>query len=87
MSGTVHAYSTVADAQLDQLEARDPALYNDVLTVCESIFERTSWARSMSSAVATEHGVVLRLAVPGRHPYTVFWTPAGPRIEAVFPHP
>jgi hypothetical protein len=31
--------------------------------------------------------VVLRLPVPGRRPYKVFWTSAGPRIEAVFPHP
>lgn len=87
MSEPVHAYSTVADAQLDALEARDPALYNDVLTVCESIFAHTSWARSLSTAVSTEHGVVLRVAVPGRYPYKVFWTPADPRIEAVFPHP
>lgn len=31
-------YSEIADQQLDNLEERDPTLYNDVLAVCEAIF-------------------------------------------------
>ena len=31
-------YSEIADRQLDNLEERDPTLYNDVLTECEAIF-------------------------------------------------
>lgn len=80
-------YSEVADRQLDELQAADPDLYNDVLTVCEFVFSQPSRAGTMSSAVRTGDGVVLRLAVPSRHPYKVFWSSDGPRIEAVFPHP
>lgn len=80
------SYSAVADSQLDELQASDPALYNDILTVCELVFADPSRAQSMSSAVQTADGIVLRLAVPGRAPYKVFWTTAGPRVEAVFPH-
>jgi hypothetical protein len=80
-------YSEVADGQLDELQGANPDLYDDVLTVCEFVFSQPSRARSMSSAVQTENGVVLRLGVPSRHPYKVFWTSDGPRIEAIFPHP
>lgn len=80
-------YSGVADAQLDELESSHPELYNDVLTMCELIFENPERAQSLSSAVRTEQGIRLRLAVPGRYPYKVFWASDGPRIEAVFPHP
>jgi hypothetical protein len=37
--------------------------------------------------VTTASGIVLRLPVAGHPPYKVFWTSAGPRVEAVFPHP
>lgn len=80
-------YSEVADQQLTELEANDPALYNDVLTVCEAIFADASRAHSMSAAIRANEVIDFRLAVPGRHPYTVFWSSAGPRIEAVFPYP
>jgi hypothetical protein len=80
-------YSEIADRQLDNLEERDPTLYNDALTVCEAIFLTPGRAQSMSAAIQTEHGIIFRLAVPGRHPYKVFWTSSGPRIEAVFPYP
>ncbi|MFM8483285.1 MAG: hypothetical protein ACKOBT_08070 [Actinomycetota bacterium] len=80
------SYSTIADEQLDRLLEKDPPLYNDVLTVCELIFNDRSRAQSMSAAIRTESGVVFRLAVPGRYPYKVFWTSTGPRVEAVFPH-
>lgn len=79
-------YSEVADEQLNELEGSDPALYNDVLTVCEAIFADASRAQSMSAAIQTQGGIVFRLAVPGRHPYKVFWSSNGPRIEAVFPY-
>ncbi|MFM7062788.1 MAG: hypothetical protein ACKO04_04740 [Actinomycetes bacterium] len=81
------AYSTVADEQLDELEATDPDLYNDVLTVCELIFGQPERAQAMSTAIRTDNGIRLRLSVPGRYPYKVFWSSDGPRVEAVFPHP
>jgi hypothetical protein len=87
VSEDLDEYSAVADAQLDDLQARDADVYNDVLTVCELIFNHPERAQAMSTAVHTDHGVVLRLAVPGRHPLKVFWTSTGPRVEAVFPHP
>lgn len=87
MAQGAHDYSAIADHQLDELQASDPDLYNDVLIVCELVFTNPGLARSMSSAVQTRDGIVLRLAVPGRFPYKVFWTADGPRIEAVFPHP
>lgn len=80
-------YSEVADRQLDELESTNRDLYDDILTVCEAIFESPAHAQSLSAAVRTDHGIVFRLAVPGRHPYKVFWTASGPRIEAVFPYP
>jgi hypothetical protein len=43
-------------------------------------------AQSMSTAVQTRDGIVFRPPVPGHAPSKVFWTPAGPRVEAVFPH-
>jgi len=80
-------YSEVADQQLDEIEAGDPDLYDDVLTICEFIFAEPGRAQSMSTALTTSEGIVLRLPVPGRFPYKVFWTSAEPRVEAVFPHP
>ena len=79
-------YSEIADEQLDAIELSNPALYNDILTVCEMVFTDPGRAQSMSAAVQAEHGIVFRLAVPGRHPYKVFWSSDGPRIEAVFPY-
>jgi hypothetical protein len=85
------AYSPVADEQLDALEGTDPDAYRDVLTVCGLVFDHPERAQAMSSAIATEHGIVMRLAVPGRSPLKVFWTRLGaedgPRIEAVLEHP
>jgi hypothetical protein len=81
------AYSEIADQQLDELQASDPDLYNDILTICELVFEHPSRAQALSTAVRTPDGIVLRLAVPDRFPHKVFWTSSGPRIEAVFPHP
>lgn len=85
--GVEGEYSEIADRQLDDLQERDPAPYKDVLTVCEAIFLAPGRAQSMSAAVQTEYGIIFRLAVPGRHPYKVFWSASGPRIEAVFPFP
>jgi len=87
MSDELDDYSAVADEQLDELEVADRELYNAVLTVCALIFQDPRRAQSMSTSVSTADGIVLRLAVPGCHPYKVFWTSEGPRIEAVFPHP
>ena len=80
-------YSQVADEQLDEIESTDASLYNDILTICEMIFTNPDRAQAMSSAIQTGQGIRLRLAVPGHHPYKVFWATDGPRIEAVFPHP
>jgi hypothetical protein len=80
------AYSEVADQQLTELEQRDAELYNDILTVCELVFTDPGRAQAMSAAIRAQHGIVFRLPVPGRHPFKVFWSSDGPRIEAVFPH-
>lgn len=80
-------YSAVADAQLDELEAGDADRYDAVLAACELIFAAPQVAQSYSAAVTTSSGIVLRLPVAGHPPYKVFWTSAGPRVEAVFPHP
>lgn len=61
------SYSAVADAQLAS---------------CELIFRLPAKAQSLSSAVTTADGIVLRLPVVGHPPYNVFWTVDGPRIEA-----
>jgi hypothetical protein len=82
------SYSEVADKQLDALEqGPDPDLYNAVLDACELIFRLPERAQSMSSAITTQQGIRLRLPVAGFPPYKVFWTPDGPRVEAVFPYP
>lgn len=84
-------YSEVADAQLDALERDDPDAYADIMTLCGLIFDHPGRAQSMSSAISTGRGIVLRLTVPGRHPLRIFWTVRGagegPRIEAVIAHP
>ena len=84
---TEGSFSRVAIDQLDVLATHEPDLHDDILTVCELIFSNPQRAQSMSAAIRTEHGIIMRLAVPNRHPYKVFWTTATPRIEAVFPHP
>ncbi len=81
-------YSEVADDQLDALEKGDDVeLYNAALDTYELIFQATSLARSLSSAITTTEGIRLRLPIAGHSPYKVFWSSNGPRIEAVFPHP
>jgi hypothetical protein len=81
-------YSEVADAQLDKLEqGPDAELYDAVLAACELVFAAPAVAQSYSAAVTTASGIVLRLPVAGHPPYKVFWISAGPRVEAVFPHP
>ena len=80
-------YSEVANEQLDEIEASDADLYNDILTICEFILASPRQAQSLSSALTTNVGICFRLSVPRRDPYKVFWTSGGPRIEAVFPHP
>ena len=81
-------YSAVADAQLDALESvSDVDLYNAVLDACELIFRMPGQAQALSTAITTKDGIRMRLPVPGHPPYKVFWSTAGPRIEAVFPHP
>ena len=82
------SYSEVADAQLDELEAGDDAqLYNDVLETCTRIGADPASAQSRSSAIQTEHGIRFSLAVRGHPSYKVFWSPDGPRIEALFKYP
>lgn len=83
-----NAYSAVADAQLDALEAGpDADLYNAVLDACELIFRLPAEAQARSTGITTKEGVRLRLPVAGHPPYKVFWAAGGPRIEAMFPHP
>lgn len=81
-------FSTVADRQLDELEAGpDVALYNAILDTCDLILRLPNHARMRSSAITTNDGIILRLAVQGHVPYKVFWSTQGPRIEAIFPYP
>ncbi|TXI65334.1 MAG: hypothetical protein E6Q55_02690 [Mycolicibacterium mageritense] len=81
-------YSEVADAQLDTLESGpDVDLYNSVLDAIEFIFRLPGQAQSLSTAITTPGGILMRLPVMGHPPYKVFWSTGGPRIEAVFPHP
>lgn len=81
-------YSQVADAQLDALEAGpDAELYNAVLDACDLVLNHSGQAQSMSTAFTTAKGIRRRMPVPGYPQYKVFWSTAGPRIEAVFPHP
>lgn len=80
------SYSKVADQQLDELEAQNPALYDAVLTVCASIFDHPERAQSLSGAITTEQGIRMVLPVPGFPPYRVFWSTELPRVEAVFPY-
>lgn len=80
-------YSEVANAQLDEIEAGDdPDLYEAIVDVCEFVLAHPGQAQSRSSALTTAEGIRFRLAVPGHHPYKVFWSSDGPRIEAVFPY-
>lgn len=82
------AYSAVADEQLDRLEAADDVeLYNAVPATISLVFDSPGLAQSLSSVITTSDGLRLRLPVEGHPPYKVFWSSAGPRIEAVFPHP
>jgi hypothetical protein len=88
---TDDAFSEIADEQLDALELGDPAAYRDVLLLCRLVFDHTSRAKAMSSAIITDQGIVMRLAVPGHSPLKLFWSVRGadgrPRIEAVIEHP
>ena len=82
------SYSEVADRQLDEFEAGlDMGLHNAVLLNCDSIFRRPSEAQANSTAITTEQGIRFRLPVPGFPPFKIFWSTAGPTIEAVFPFP
>jgi hypothetical protein len=82
-------FSDVAAAQLAELErASDPSLFNAVLDACALVLRLPGKAQSLSSAIVTADGrTILRLPVAGHPPYKVFWSSAGPRVEAVFPHP
>lgn len=80
-------YSTVAEQQQDTLKVTDPHPYNDVLAMCELFFSNPSRAQSMSTAVQTRDAIVFRLPVLAHAPSKAFWTRAGPRVDAVLPHP
>ena len=77
------ANSHVADEQLDELERRDPALYDAVPTIREHIFDHPEQAQSRSRANKTEEGIRMVLSVPGFPPSKDFWSTEAPRIEAV----
>lgn len=80
-------YSEVAEEQLDALEkGPDVELYNAILQHIGLIFDRPREAQRHSTAIQSDDGIVLRLAVVGHPPYKIFWSSDGPAIEAVFPH-
>lgn len=80
------SYSEVADQQLDEIEVRDPALYDAVLTAWESIFDHPDRVQSLSGAITTEQGIRMVLPVPGFPQYKAFWSAELSRVEAVFPY-
>lgn len=81
-------YSEIADQQLDALQGEaDSSFHNAILDAGELILQYPEVAQRRSTAVSTANGVFFRLPVAGFPPYKVFWSSAGPRIEAVFPHP
>lgn len=82
-------FSEVAIGQWEVLErGADAALFNAVLDACDLVFRLPGKAESLSTTIVTaDGGTVLRLPVAGHPPYKVLWSSAGPRIEAVFPHP
>lgn len=81
-------YSAVADEQLDAIEAGpDVELYNATLAACDLILSDPARARSLSTAITTNEGILRRLPVVGYPPYKVFWSFERSRIEAVLPHP
>jgi hypothetical protein len=80
-------YSEIANAQLDEIgNGESIDLYDALLDVCEFVLANPGQAQSRSSALMTAEGIRFRMAVPGHHPYKVFWSSDGPRIEAVFPY-
>lgn len=78
----------MAVEQLTTLEqGEDGPLFNAVLDACELIMRLPLKAQSLSATIVTADGrTILRLPVAGHPPYKVFWSSAGPRIEAVFPY-
>ena len=89
-SAPLDDYSEVANLQLDTLEQRpETDLYNEIIGVCEKIFDNPDHLRKFSTVIQTTEGTRFRIPVPGKEPYKIFWskTPEGlVRIEAVFPY-
>jgi len=84
------SYSDIADEQLDDLEnGPDLDLYNAALDACELTFVAPDQAQFRSTVISTREGIRFRLPIAGHPPFKVSWSSAdaGPRIEAVFPHP
>lgn len=80
-------YAPVAVEQLTALhDGPDVDLYNAVLDVIDVVLAQPGIAQSMSSAILADGEVIMRLPVPGHHPFKVFWTTDGPTIRAVFPY-
>ncbi len=84
---TKYLYSRIADEQLDVIEAADSELYGSVLEACQLVLEEPGRAQALSTAIATEQGLIFVLPVAGHPPYKVFWSSEAPRVEAVFPRP
>lgn len=85
------SYSSVANEQLDALEA-GPAidLYDNVLDVCERDLTSPGEMQQRSAGIVTEEGIRFVTSVPWHPPDKVFWsrdTGGQARIEAVFPRP
>lgn len=80
--------SRIAEDQFEEIyNGDDVALGNAVADAWDLIMQLPREAQANSDAVRTEAGaVVLRYPVPG-HQHSIFWSTAGPRIEAIFPYP
>ena len=83
-------YSEIANQQIDLLEAGpDFRLYDEVIKVCNQIFDDPNDLRKFSSVITTTEGLRFATPVPGGHPYKVFWSTSIEgfvRIEAIFPY-
>mgnify|MGYP001613248218 FL=1 len=69
------SYSEIADQQLDDLESKtDVRLYNEVIKVCNQIFDEPDSIKKFPSVITTMEGLRFSTSVPGGYPYRVYWS-------------
>lgn len=80
--------SQLAEEQFEEIyNGDDVELANAIADAWNLIMQLPGQAQANSDAIRTGAGdIVLRYPVPG-HQLSIFWSTAGPRIEAIFPYP